>query len=35
MSKSDYQLRHVRLSVRPQETTLFPLDGFLRNLMFE
>ena len=37
ISKNDYQLRHLSVcpSVRPYVTTLFPLDGFSWNLVFE
>ena len=28
IEKGDYQLRHVRLSVRPHGTTRLPLEGF-------
>jgi hypothetical protein len=35
ITKSDYQLRHVRLSVRKHVTTRLPLDGFWWNLIFK
>ena len=34
-AKSDYSLRHVRLSARPHGTTRLPLDGFSWNLISE
>ena len=35
IAKSDYQLRHVCLSVRPHRTTRLPLDGLSLNFIFE
>ena len=35
IAKSDYQLRHVCLSIRPRRTNRFPLEGFLWNFIFE
>jgi hypothetical protein len=34
ISRSDYQLCHICLPVRPHGTTRLPLDGFLWNLIF-
>jgi len=35
LRKSDYHLRNVCPSFRPQGTTRLPLDGFSLNLIFE
>jgi hypothetical protein len=35
IAKSDYQARHIRLSVRPHRTIRLPLDGFSWNFIFQ